>query len=73
MNFKEQLMLMDKLSPAVDEIIKGKNEGVRSFKVTHRELFDKHYPTIAEMVEGAFLGIKTDYSNGIITILEESE
>ncbi|HCL4480310.1 TPA: hypothetical protein N2D99_002398 [Clostridium botulinum] len=66
MNFMEQIMLMEKLSPSVDEIINAYNERKESFKPVNKEMFEQHYKTILEIVGGA--GIDAKYENGKVFI-----
>lgn len=66
MDFKEQLQLMDKLSPYADEIIRHYNDGVAEFEPTDAAVFNEYGNTILEIVGGA--GITAKYENGKVYI-----
>ncbi|APH20919.1 TPA: hypothetical protein ACXDAY_002181 [Clostridium botulinum] len=66
MNFMEQIMLMEKLSPSADEIINAYNERKESFEPVNNEMFEQHSKTILEIVSGA--GIDAKYENGKVFI-----
>ena len=66
MNFMEQIMLMEKLSPSADEIINAYNDRKESFEPVNKELFNSYYKEILEIVKGA--GIDAEYTNGKVII-----
>lgn len=67
MNFMEQIILMEKMSPYADEIIKNYNDGISEFVPSDKEIFDENSQTIIEIVSGA--GIEATYENGKVFII----
>lgn len=66
MDFMEQIMLMEKLSPSADEIINAYNEGKESFEPVNKNLFNRYYKEILEIVKGT--GIDAEYTKGKVFI-----
>lgn len=66
MDFMKQILLMEELSPAADEIINAYNDKKESFVPVNKEMFNQHYKEILEIVKGS--GIYAEYTNGKIII-----